>query len=118
VYVSPKTETEKKIAEAWHKLLGIQQVGINDDFFELGGDSLNVVQLNNELKKVLDKDIPVAVMFRHQTIRAFTQYLQQEGMGEKVLPAKKDRSSDIAESRDRLKAKMKKRETRRSHNEG
>jgi acyl transferase domain-containing protein/acyl carrier protein len=118
VYVSPKTETEKKIAEVWQRLLGIKQVGINDDFFELGGDSLNVVQLNNELKKLLDKDIPVAVMFRHQTIRAFTQYLQQEGMEEEVLQEKKERSSDIAESRDRLKVKMKKRETRRNNNEG
>ena len=107
VYVSPKTEIEQKIAEIWQRLLGIQQVGINDDFFELGGDSLNVVQLNNELKKVLEKDIPVAVMFRHQTISAFTRYLQQEEVGDNVLPPEEDRSDEIAKSKDRMKARMK-----------
>jgi acyl carrier protein len=118
VYVSPKTETEKKIAEIWQKLLGIQQVGVNDDFFELGGDSLNVVQVNNELKKAFNKDIPVAVMFRHQTIREFTQYLKQDGNGEDVLPAEEDRADEIAESKDRLKAKMRKRTTMRNDYEG
>jgi acyl transferase domain-containing protein/acyl carrier protein len=107
VYVSPKTETEQKIAEIWQKLLGIQQVGINDDFFELGGDSLNVVQVNNELKKAFNKDIPVAVMFRHQTIRAFTQYLQELGPGDHVPPPEEDRSDEIAKSKDRLRARIK-----------
>jgi acyl transferase domain-containing protein/acyl carrier protein len=107
VYVSPKTEIEQKIAETWQRLLGIQQVGINDDFFELGGDSLNVVQVNNELKKAFNRDIPVAVMFRHQTIGAFTQYLKQEEPGDNVPPPEEDRSDEIAKSKDRLRARMK-----------
>jgi acyl carrier protein len=107
VYVAPQTETEKKIAAIWQNLLGIEQVGINDDFFELGGDSLNVVQVNNELKKAFNKDIPVAVMFMHHTIRTFTQYLQQEESGDNVLPPGEDRSDEIAKSKDRLRVIMK-----------
>jgi acyl transferase domain-containing protein/acyl carrier protein len=107
VYVAPQTETEKKIAAIWQNLLGIEQVGINDDFFELGGDSLNVVQVNNELQKAFNKDIPVAVMFMHQTIRTFTQYLQQEESGDNVLPPGEDRSDEIAKSKDRLRVIMK-----------
>jgi polyketide synthase PksJ len=108
VYVAPKTGTEQKIAEIWQKLLGIEPVGINDDFFELGGDSLNVVQLNNELKKAFDRDIPVAMMFRYQNIRAFTQYLQQEEADGNVTPPEEDRSGEITKSKNRLKARMRK----------
>jgi polyketide synthase PksJ len=107
VYVAPKTEAEQKVAKIWQKLLGIQQVGINDDFFELGGDSLNVVMMNNELKRAFNKDIPVAVLFRHQTIRAFTQYLLEGEAGETVAPPGEDRSDEIAKSKDRLRARMK-----------
>jgi acyl carrier protein len=108
VFVAPKTGTEQKIAEIWQKLLGIEQVGINDDFFELGGDSLNVVQLNNELKTAFDRDIPVAMMFRYQNIRAFTQYLQQEEAGHHVPAQEEDRSEEIEKSKDRRKARMRK----------
>jgi len=108
VYVAPQTETEQKIAGIWQNLLGIEQVGINDDFFELGGDSLNVVQLNNELKKALKRDIPVAMMFRYQNIQAFTQYLQQEEIGQQALAQEEDRSEEIEKSKDRRKARMRK----------
>ncbi|MCP5107301.1 MAG: SDR family NAD(P)-dependent oxidoreductase [bacterium] len=109
VYVAPKTDTERKIAGIWQGLLGIQKVGIHDDFFELGGDSLNVVQLNNELKKILNKDIPVAVMFRYLTIHAFTQYLQLEEKGSNAPAVEEDRTDEIKKGKDRLKARMKRR---------
>jgi len=109
VYVAPKTEMERKIAEVWQGLLGIEQVGIHDDFFELGGDSLNIVQLNNELKKIFDKDIPVAVMFRYQTIHAFTLYLKLEEKGDDSMIEEEDRSEELKKSKDRLKARMKRR---------
>jgi acyl transferase domain-containing protein/acyl carrier protein len=108
VYVAPQTETEQKIAGIWQNLLGIEQVGINDDFFELGGDSLNVVQLNNQLKKTFNMDIPVAVMFRHQNIRAFTQYLQEEDAGHPASAQEEDRSEEIEKSKDRLRTRMRK----------
>jgi acyl transferase domain-containing protein/acyl carrier protein len=108
VYVAPQTEAEQKIAGIWQKLLGIEQVGINDDFFELGGDSLNDVQLNNQLKQAFNRDIPVAMMFRYQNIRAFTQYLQQEENQDKGPIEEEDRSREIEKSKDRLKARMRK----------
>lgn len=106
VYVAPRTDTELKIAAVWQRVLGVEKVGLNDDFFELGGDSLNIVQLNNELKQIFKKDIPVAVMFRYQNIQAFSKYLQQEETG---APAVEDRSEEIKKSKDRLKARMRRR---------
>ncbi|NIO84636.1 MAG: hypothetical protein GTN68_29150, partial [Candidatus Aminicenantes bacterium] len=49
---------ERRIAGLWQEILGIDKIGIHDDFFELGGNSLNIVQLNGLLKKELDRDIP------------------------------------------------------------
>jgi acyl transferase domain-containing protein len=46
-YVAPGNETEKKVAAVFEEFFGIQPIGINDDFYELGGDSLNAVQLAN-----------------------------------------------------------------------
>jgi len=109
VYVSPKNELEQQLAQYWQTILGLEKVGVNDDFFELGGDSLNVVQLNNELKKVFNKEIPIAVMFRYQTIRTFAQYLQQEQDSNVSSAPQEDRSSELANSKDRLKARRAKR---------
>ena len=108
--MAPKTPLEQKIAGVWQRLLGIEPIGINDDFFELGGDSLNVVQLNNELKLALNRDIPVALLFRYQNIGAFIRYLQQEETGTAVpaANAQEDRAGEIERGKDRMKARMRK----------
>ena len=105
IYVAPRSESERLIAGIWQELLGVDKVGIHDDFFELGGDSLNIVQLNGKLKKTLKRDIPVAVMFRYLTIHSFCQYLDRENQpsgGENEMV----RSTVIKESKNRLKTRI------------
>jgi acyl carrier protein len=113
VYVSPRSETEKTVASVWQEILGIDKVGIHDDFFELGGDSLNIVQLNGLLKKQLKRDIPVAVLFRYLTIHSFVQYLHRQEENKKASGQKKDRSKIIKESRIRLEERILRRTSRR-----
>ena len=67
-YVAPRNETEQLIAEIWQKLLGIEQVGIYDDFFELGGDSLLATQVIARLRDELQVEIPVGKMFEDATV--------------------------------------------------
>ena len=57
-YVEPGNETEKKLADVWRNFLGIQCVGIYDNFFELGATSLDLIQVNGRLIDELKKDIP------------------------------------------------------------
>ena len=76
-YLPPVTELEKTIAEAWKEILSLEQVGIHDSFFDLGGNSLNIVQLNNRLKEKFQMDIPVVSMFRYFTITSFIKYLNE-----------------------------------------
>jgi acyl carrier protein len=67
-YVAPRNETEQLIAEIWQKLLGIEQVGIYDDFFDLGGDSLLATQVIARLRDELKVEIPVGKMFEDATV--------------------------------------------------
>ncbi|MFC2145730.1 SDR family NAD(P)-dependent oxidoreductase [Acidobacteriota bacterium] len=108
-YVAPRTETEKVIASTWQEFLGLEQIGIHDNFFEMGGDSLSIVQLNGKLKRVLNRDIPVAVMFKYLTIQSFVQYLEKGEEEEIAQEEEVDRSDELKKSKDRLKTRSKRR---------
>ena len=62
-YVEPASEMEKAIAELWQELLGIGQVGLHDDFFQLGGDSLLATQLASRMRAALKMEVPLALFF-------------------------------------------------------
>jgi acyl transferase domain-containing protein/NAD(P)-dependent dehydrogenase (short-subunit alcohol dehydrogenase family) len=107
VYVAPKDETERLIASMWQDILGIEKVGLHDDFFELGGDSLNIVQLNGLLKKTLERDIPVPVMFRYVTIDSFIrEYLQRDKAVKGTPNPERTRSAVIKKGKERLKTRI------------
>jgi len=111
IYIAPKSELQKKIVDIWQDFLGIEKIGIHDDFFELGGDSLKIVQLNARLKKSLERDIPVAVMFRYLNVHALAQYLDQGEKEAEAAPAEKEaaRTEDIEKGKSRMKARMSRR---------
>jgi polyketide synthase PksJ len=76
-YAAPSSETEKALAEVWGKFLGIDRVGINDNFFELGATSLTIVQISSLLKDKLGKDISIINMYTYPTINQLAQFLDQ-----------------------------------------
>jgi acyl carrier protein len=108
-YVAPKTESENMIAGIWQEFLGLEQIGIHDNFFEMGGDSLSIVQLNGKLKRELNRDIPVAVMFKYLTIQSFVQYLEKGEQEEIAQEEEVDRTDELKKSKDRLKTRSKRR---------
>jgi amino acid adenylation domain-containing protein/non-ribosomal peptide synthase protein (TIGR01720 family) len=66
-YVAPRTPAEKKLAEIWSKLLKIEPIGINDKFFELGGDSILSIQVVSRANQAGLRLTPKQI-FEHQTI--------------------------------------------------
>jgi len=76
-YVMPGTDVEKKIASLWMEVLNLNKVGIHDNFFDLGGHSLNMMLLNSKLIQVFNRDIPLVMMLRYPTIGSFVQYLEE-----------------------------------------
>jgi acetyltransferase-like isoleucine patch superfamily enzyme/acyl carrier protein/phenylacetate-coenzyme A ligase PaaK-like adenylate-forming protein len=75
-FVPPKTPVERKVAEIWADLLNVDQVGVQDNFFVLGGDSLNTVLMMIEIEKSFDTTIAVESFLRSPTIETITGLLQ------------------------------------------
>ena len=64
----PRTETETTVAAIWTELLNVEGVGIEDDFFELGGQSMTAVGLVARLRAAFDLNIELATLFERPTI--------------------------------------------------
>ena len=98
VYVAPTNDLEQKIAEIWQRLLNVPQVGLNDNFFDLGGHSLLTVQAHRQLKEVVEKEISITDMFRFPTIRTLADYLNEDVNGNGT-PTAVEQSVDRAANR-------------------
>jgi NAD(P)-dependent dehydrogenase (short-subunit alcohol dehydrogenase family)/acyl carrier protein len=72
-YVKPRNETEETIAHIWQDLFGFETVGVRDDFFELGGDSLKAMTVSSKIQRELSVKIPIAVFFSSPTIEELAQ---------------------------------------------
>lgn len=71
----PRNELEKGIADIWGDLLGVEGVGINDSFFDLGGHSLVAVRLFNELSDRYGADLPMSVLMQSPTVSALAELI-------------------------------------------
>ncbi len=76
-FVSPRTELEQKVAQIWQTLLNLPQVGNNDNFFDLGGHSLLVVQLQSHLRRAFSWEISLAELFASPTVGGIARLLDQ-----------------------------------------
>ena len=76
-HVAPRNDVEQKIAEIWQKLLGVKQIGIHDNFFNLGGSSLTAVRLFAQIEKMFGKRLPPASLFEAQTLEQLSALLSE-----------------------------------------
>ncbi len=76
-YVAPRNDTEETIALIWEEILGIAQLGIYDNFFEAGGDSLLATQLLSRLRKVFQVELPLSSLFETATIAQMAELIEE-----------------------------------------
>ena len=87
----PRTAIEKKIAEMWAEVLGLEQVGVDDDFFQLGGDSLQASRIVARIIATFQIEVPLSALFNAPKIRTMASVVvaygaaQAEGEVEKRL---------------------------------
>lgn len=67
-YVGASTEAEKKVAAIWGEVLGVEEVGIYDNFFDLGGHSLIGTRVISRLRETFKVEIPLQTLFEHPTL--------------------------------------------------
>jgi acyl carrier protein len=71
--------TEQRLIELWSGLLQIEKPGVRENFFDLGGHSLLLVQLHAQLKREFNADIAVVDLFRYPTIESLASHLERKG---------------------------------------
>ncbi|HSF42281.1 MAG TPA: amino acid adenylation domain-containing protein [Thermoanaerobaculia bacterium] len=93
-FVAPETDLEREIAAVWREVLGVDRVGIHDNFFEIGGHSLLLVRLHSRLQEALKADLSLMDLFSHPNVHAQAEHLRGRGAGARrdPLPARRSPS--------------------------
>jgi amino acid adenylation domain-containing protein len=78
-YVIPQTYIEQRIAALWAEVLEVEQIGIEDNFFDLGGHSLLLVRVHSRLGDLFGRKIPITALFQHPTVHTLARYLEGNG---------------------------------------
>jgi hypothetical protein len=77
-YVAPRTPLEETLARVWAEVLELERVGVHDSFFDLGGHSLQSVQLVARLTAALNRPVSVKTVFQAPTVAAMAEVLERE----------------------------------------
>ncbi|MBJ7480741.1 non-ribosomal peptide synthase/polyketide synthase, partial [Rhodococcus sp. (in: high G+C Gram-positive bacteria)] len=86
VYQAPVTTVEETVAQVFSEVLGVAQVGRDDDFFELGGNSLVATRVAARLGEALDTSVPVRALFEASTVQALSARLEVHAGSGAVAP--------------------------------
>ncbi|MEG4939661.1 amino acid adenylation domain-containing protein [Microcoleus sp. F4-D5] len=77
IAVAPRDQLEIQLTEIWEQVLGINSMGIRDNFFEVGGHSLLAARLLAEIEKVFDKKLPLSAIFQSPTVEQLADILRE-----------------------------------------
>jgi amino acid adenylation domain-containing protein len=72
---APATDLERSVAAVWREILGVDAVGVDDNFFDLGGHSLLIAKLHSRLSAILPREISLIDLFRYPTIGSLTKHV-------------------------------------------
>lgn len=78
-FVAPRTPTEKTLAEIWSNVLGLEadQIGVYDNFFDIGGHSLLAIQILSRLRETFSEEFPLHYLFEAPTVAELTELLDR-----------------------------------------
>jgi amino acid adenylation domain-containing protein len=79
-YIAPRDPWEQTLADIWQRLFGFDRIGIRDDFFELGGDSLKAITLAAKIHHQLKVEIPLPEFFERTTIETLARYTREQSV--------------------------------------
>ncbi|GHG84801.1 type I polyketide synthase [Comamonas sp. JC664] len=103
-YVPPANDAERTLAQVWQEMLGLEQLGVHDNFFDLGGNSLLWLKIVGRLKRELGRDVPLTSVFEAPTVAMLAKKLAQpSGAAAEapVLDASQNRGAQRRERRSR-----------------
>ena len=98
-FVEPRTTTERLLADIWRTVLDLARVGVDDNFFDLGGHSLLCVRVHAMLRDRLGAEVPIVRLFQSPTIRSLAEFLD----GDAPVPTHDDAKRRGSRQRDALR---------------
>ena len=101
---APRTETEARIAAIWRELFEAEAIGLDENFFDLGGHSLLLLRAHARLREDLGRDLPVVALLRFPTVRALARHLSGEeaAMSSDVVDRARRQKEALARARNVL----------------
>ncbi len=102
-YVAPGSDMEHVVADTWRNVLELDKAGIHDNFFDLGGTSMHIIEVGSRLRETVGKDIPVVTLFTYPTIHSLAQHLDVENKPEKIAEVKEKQATRLNKSRGKMK---------------
>jgi acyl carrier protein len=113
-FVAPRTPTERTLAEIWVQLLNVERVGVNDDFFKLGGSSLLATKLISHIYDAFQIELTLKALFQSApSIAGLAQSIEQHQIGQASMTdietvfAELDNLSDVAAQEMLIKEELK-----------
>jgi amino acid adenylation domain-containing protein len=101
----PDSDLERALAQLWQRVLSVQHVSLDDNFFDLGGDSLLLVAVHSNLQKLLQREIPLTDLFEFSTIRKLAQHLGRAESQAAVASDSKQRAQQQREAFTRFRGR-------------
>jgi thioesterase domain-containing protein len=84
-FVGPRTGTERALSEIWTRALHLERVGVFDNFFEIGGNSLTATRVMSRVCSMLNVELPLRALFESPTIAEFAQVVEKSAVGESFV---------------------------------
>jgi amino acid adenylation domain-containing protein len=108
-YAAPETATDRAVAEVWQQVLRVERVGLHDNFFDLGGHSLLLMQVQGQLRRLLEREVPIVDLFRHPTVASLGRHLRN-GDEERPEAAADETIEKLQVGRQRLRGQHQRRQ--------
>jgi amino acid adenylation domain-containing protein len=101
-FLAPRTLTEKTLAKVWAEVLKVERIGIHDHFFDLGGHSLLLAQVQRKLRGSLDRELSLVDLFEYPTIASLAQHINREEAGDFCIEQGEDTNVKRLDGKSRI----------------
>ncbi|WP_420574980.1 MupA/Atu3671 family FMN-dependent luciferase-like monooxygenase [Kordia sp.] len=94
-YVAPRNDFETQIVAIWERFLHMEKISIDDNFFEIGGNSMKAFELQNTMNSALGLELQIISFFQFPTIRALAESLQQQNKAPELIEEDMEDVDDV-----------------------
>jgi acyl carrier protein len=107
-FVPPQTEMEIAIAGVWQNMFGLERISVEENFFDLGGHSMLLIQMHGRLRELLKTEFPIVTLLEHPSIGSLARHLQQAAAPAANGEKWQDRAARQKEALAKLRSTLKK----------